>query len=446
MFESLSETFQGLFQRFTGQGKLTERNIKDGLREVKVALLEADVNYKVVKGFIRSVTEKAVGQEVIRSIRPGEQIIKIVHDELVSLMGGEAVELEFASSGPTVVMMVGLQGSGKTTTCAKLAMFFRKRRKVRPFMVAADVQRPAAVEQLKKLGRQIDVPVYSEEGRRPLRICQRGIEEARRQGADLVILDTAGRLHIDEPLMEELGEIAARVSPHNILMVVDAMVGQDAVNSAKAFNERLEIDGIILTKLDGDTRGGAALSIRYVTGKPIYFVGVGERLDRLEVFHPDRMADRILGMGDIVSLVEEAQEAIDEKEARKLSEKLMQNRFDFEDFLVQIRQIKKMGSLKGILEKIPGMGRMLKGVEIDDKELSHVEAMILSMTPEERANPGIINPSRKRRIARGSGMLVQDVNALLKQFKQMTKMIKKMGFGQMMGAPWGGLNPFRRKK
>ncbi|RME86712.1 MAG: signal recognition particle protein [Planctomycetota bacterium] len=449
MFESLSEKFQDVFTKFTGRGKLTEKNIQDGLKEVKMALLEADVNYKVVKEFIKRVKEEAIGQELIKSIKPGQQFVKIVHDKLTELMGPEESGLKFAPTGPTVIMMAGLQGSGKTTTCAKLAVWLKKQNK-KPYLVAADVQRPAAIDQLKTLGEQIQVPVYSEEGGRPTKICQRAIEEAKNLNRDVVILDTAGRLHIDQPLMDELKEIQDKTKPHNILLVCDAMTGQDAVNSAKEFNDQLEIDGIILTKLDGDARGGAAISIKHVTGKPIKFVGVGEKVNKLEVFHPDRMADRILGMGDIVSLVEQAQEAMDREKAEKLQQKLLQNKFDLEDFLVQMQQIKKMGSIKDLLSKIPGMGRMMQGIDIDDKELARIEAIILSMTPEERRNPDIIlkEPSRKRRIARGSGMMVHDVNGLLKQFKQMTKMIKKMnakgGLGSMMN-PFGGFNPFKKR-
>lgn len=447
MFESLSEKFQGVFNKLTGRGKLTEKNIQEGLKAVKMALLEADVNYKVVKAFTKAVQEKAMGEEIIKSVKPGQQFIKIVHDQLVEIMGPGDSKLKFASTGPTIIMMAGLQGCGKTTTCAKLATWLMKQN-YKPLMVAADIQRPAAIDQLIKLGSQIDVPVYSErDSKRPTKICERAIEEAKKTNRDVVILDTAGRLHIDQPLMDELREVQDKTKPHNVLLVCDAMTGQDAVNSAKEFNAQLEIDGVILSKLDGDARGGAALSVRYITGKPIKFAGIGEKVDKLMEFSPERMAGRILEMGDIVELVERAKESVDQEKMEKMAEKMMRGQFDLEDFLNQLGQIKKMGSIKDLLGMIPGVGRMMKGVDVDDRELAHVEAMIRSMTPYERKNPEIIlkQPNRKRRIARGSGLMVHNVNGLLKQFKEMKKMMKKFrdgGMGSMKGM-LGGMNPFK---
>lgn len=393
------------------------------MHEVRLALLEADVNYKVVKNFIQHVTERAVGEEVIRSISPGQQIIKIVHDELVSLMGESDTAIPFTDNEPTLIMLVGLQGSGKTTTAGKLARtIITKGRK--PLLVAADIQRPAAIEQLKVLGQQLEVPVFFESNSQPVKICQNAVKYAKENMNDVVIFDTAGRLHIDDELMSELREIKEKLKPHQIYFVCDSMTGQDAVNSAKEFDTQLGFDGVVLTKLDGDTRGGAALSIRAVTGKPIKFVGIGEKLDRLEEFHPDRMASRVLGMGDIVSLVERAQQAIDMEEAQKLSRKIQDDTLSLDDFLMQLQQIRKMGPLKEVLGMIPGMGNKVDGLNIDEKQLQKVEAIIRSMTIGERSNPDIVNGSRRQRVANGSGTTTQDVNQLLKQFKSMKKLMK----------------------
>ena len=427
MFDTITEKLQAAFRKLAGRGKLTKANIQEGMREVRMALLEADVNYKVVKDFIERVTKRAVGQDVIQSISPAQQIVKIVHDELVTLMGGQAdASVQFASQPPTVIMMAGLQGCGKTTTCAKLAKFLNKKGK-RPLLVAADIQRPAAVEQLKTLGQQLNIPVYSEAMGPPPRICVQAVKHANANNLDVVILDTAGRLHINQELMDELKEINRRVSPHHTFLVADAMTGQDAVNSAKAFNEQLPLSGVILTKLDGDARGGAALSIKAVTSKPIKFVGIGEKMDNFEEFHPDRMASRILGMGDVVSLVEKAQSVMDEDKARKLQEKMAKNKLDLQDFLDQLQQIKKMGSLKDLLAMIPGIGGALKNVDMDDKQLKRIEAIIQSMTPKERTDPDILDGKRKLRISRGSGTTVAEINSLLKQFTEMQKMMKNMG-------------------
>lgn len=423
MFEAIANSLEGVFGKLRGKGRLTESNIKDGLHEVRLALLEADVNYKVVKDFIQHVTERAVGEEVIKSIAPGQQIIKIVHDELIKLMGESDTAIPFKDDEPTIIMLVGLQGSGKTTTAGKLAKtILSKGRK--PLLVAADIQRPAAIDQLKILGQQLDVPVYFESASQPVKICKNSVAHARTNTQDVVIFDTAGRLHIDDELMLELKEIKQKLEPHQIYFVCDSMTGQDAVNSAKEFNAQLGFDGVILTKLDGDTRGGAALSIRAVTGKPIKFVGIGEKLDRLEEFHPDRMASRILGMGDVVSLVERAQQAIDLEEAQKLSRKIQDDTLSLDDFLMQLQQIKKMGPIKEVLGMIPGLGNKLDGLDVDEKHLQRVEAIIRSMTIEERSSPDMVNGSRRQRVANGSGTTVQDVNQLLKQFRSMKKMIK----------------------
>jgi len=423
MFESITNSLEGVFSKLRGKGRLTESNIKDGLHEVRLALLEADVNYKVVKDFIQHVTERAVGEEVIKSIAPGQQVIKIVHDELIKLMGESDTAIPFMEGDQTLIMLVGLQGSGKTTTAGKLAKtILSKGRK--PLLVAADVQRPAAIEQLKVLGQQLNIPVYFEENSQPVKICKNAVKYARESTNDVVIFDTAGRLHIDDDLMFELKEIKQKLEPHQIYFVCDAMTGQDAVNSAKEFNAQLGFDGVILTKLDGDTRGGAALSIRAVTGKPIKFVGIGEKLDRLEEFHPDRMASRILGMGDVVSLVEKAQQAIDLEEAQKLSKKIQDDSIGLDDFLAQLQQIKKMGPIKDILSMIPGVGSKVDGLNVDEKQLQRLEAIIRSMTTDERLNPDIINGSRRQRVANGSGTTLQDVNQLLKQFKSMKKLMK----------------------
>lgn len=423
MFEAITNSLEGVFSKLRGKGRLTEANIKDGLHEVRLALLEADVNYKVVKDFIQHATERAVGEEVIKSIAPGQQVIKIVHDELIKLMGESDTSIPFKDGEPMLIMLVGLQGSGKTTTAGKLAKtILSKGRK--PLLVAADVQRPAAIEQLKVLGQQLNVPVYFETNSQPVKICKNAVKHARENANDVVILDTAGRLHIDDELMLELKEIKEKLQPEQIYFVCDSMTGQDAVNSAKEFNTQLGFDGAILTKLDGDTRGGAALSIRAVTGKSIKFVGIGEKLDRLEEFHPDRMASRILGMGDVVSLVERAQQAIDLEEAQKLSRKIQDDSLSLDDFLMQLQQIKKMGPIKEVLGMIPGMGNKMDGLNVDEKQLLRVEAIIRSMTIQERSVPDIINGSRRQRIANGSGTTIQDVNQLLKQFKSMKKLMK----------------------
>lgn len=424
MFENLSERLERSFKILKGQGRITEINVAETLKDVRRALLEADVNYKVAKNFTDTVKAKALGQNVLTAIKPSELMVKIVHDELASLMGSEAADLNL-SGNPAVILMSGLQGSGKTTMSGKLARKLKSEKGKRPLLVAGDVYRPAAIEQLKVLASQIDVPVYTEEGNKnPVEIAQNAIRYARQNHFDLVIVDTAGRLAIDEEMMNEIEAIKNAVKPQEILFVVDAMTGQDAVNTAREFNSRLDFDGVVLTKLDGDTRGGAALSIRTVVEKPIKFVGTGEKLDALDVFHPARMADRILGMGDIVSLVEKAQEAYNEKEARELQRKIAKNQFNFDDFLNQINQIKKMGNIKDLAAMIPGVGKALKDVEIDDDAFKSVEAIIHSMTKEERQNPSIINASRRQRIARGSGTSLVEVNRLMKQFEQTRKMMK----------------------
>jgi len=438
MLQELSEKFEGVFRKLRGHGKITEKHVSETMREIRRVLLEADVNYKVARQFVASVQEKAVGAEVVRSVTPAQQIIKIVHDELALLMGGKETPIRTANIPPTIIMAVGLQGSGKTTFCAKLAHKFKKQGK-NPLLVGADLQRPAAVEQLRILGRQIDVPVYSRLDGAPLEVCQEGLKEARVHGHDFLILDTAGRLHVDEELMEELSAIRDALQPHEILFVADGMTGQDAVNAALAFRERLDFHGVVLTKMDGDARGGAALSIKAVTQRPIKFIGVGEKLDALEKFHPDRMASRILGMGDVVSLVEKAQEAINQEQARKLEKRLRRAEFTLEDFYEQIQQVKKMGPLSQLLGMMPGMGgKALKNVEVDDRALIRIDAIINSMTPDERRRPQIINGSRRQRIARGSGTTVQDVNRLLKQYFAMQKMFKqlnKKGFWNKLQMP-----------
>jgi len=436
MFEALTNNFLRIFDGLRSRGKLTEDNIKDGLREVKVALLQADVGLPVINVFIKHVQERAVGLDVMKSISPGQQIVKIVHDEMIRLMSPADPKIPFVDGGPTIIMMAGLQGTGKTTTCGKLAMLLRTKGR-KPLLVAADVKRPAAIEQLKVLGRQLSIPVYSEEGSRVVKICQRAVDHAKEQGLDTIILDTAGRLQIDKEMMEELRQVVEKVKPHQIYLVVDAMIGQDAVNSAKEFNDQLELDGIILTKMDGDARGGAALSVRAVTGKPIKFVGMGEKLEKLEEFHPERVAGRILGMGDVVTLVEKAQEQISADEAEDLKKKLTRGKFDLEDFLEQMQRMKKMGGLADLLKFIPGLGSKFKVGEEEEKEMVKIEAMIQSMTRHERRQPEMIDLSRKRRIARGAATTTSDVNNLLKQFKQMRKMIKQMKskgfFGKMKG-------------
>jgi signal recognition particle subunit SRP54 len=428
-FEGLADRLQKTIQRITGKGKVTEADVKEMTREVRLALLEADVNFKVVKDFINRIKERAIGQEVTESLTPGQQVIKIVKDELTSLMGGEQSKIAVSNKPPTVIMMVGLQGAGKTTTTGKLANYLRKKNNRNPLLVAADIYRPAAINQLQTLGKQLNMPVFSLGTEvSPVEIAKQAIEHAKKEHNDYVLIDTAGRLHVDEALMDELRQIKASVNPDEIFLVVDAMTGQDAVNVAESFNKELDVTGVILTKLDGDTRGGAALSIKAVTGKPIKFAGMGEKLDQLEPFHPDRMASRILGMGDVLSLIEKAQETVDEKKAKQLEEKMRTMSFTFEDFLEQMQQVKKMGPLDEILSMLPGMNKIkgMKNIQIDDKQISHVEAIIQSMTKEERMNPEIMNGSRKKRIALGSGTTVAEVNRLLKQFEDMKKMMKQM--------------------
>ncbi len=446
MFESLSQRLESVFDHLRGKGKITEKDVADAMREVRQALLEADVNFKLVKQFVARVQERAVGADVLESLSPAQQVISIVYDELVKMLGGEessqASKITFAGAPPTVIMMVGLQGSGKTTHTAKLAQYYRKSGQ-KPGMVAADMQRPAAVEQLKQLGRQLDIPVYWEPaGAKPVDIAQRSLKWAREQAITLLIIDTAGRLHIDEDLMREVAIIRERVKPNESLLVVDAMTGQDAVRVADEFNKTVGLTGLILTKMDGDARGGAALSVREVTGVPIKFMGTGEKTDALEPFYADRLATRILGMGDVLSLIERAREQIDEKEAVKLQKKMATASFDLEDFLNQMRQVKKMGPLSQLLEMIPGMGKALNDPQVkaalEGDQMKHTEAIILSMTMEERHNPDLINASRKRRIAKGSGLTVQDINHLLNSFKQSQKMMKQvMGMQKSMGSRKG---------
>lgn len=423
-FESLSDKLESAFGRLRSKGSLNESDVKEAMREVRLALLEADVNYKVAKDFTQRVTERAIGSQVMESLTPAQMVIKIVNEELTDLMGGTQTRLAYASHPPTIVMMCGLQGSGKTTHCAKIALKLKKENH-RPLLVACDVYRPAAVKQLQVVGEQVGVPVFEKGQGDPVEISKQAVALAKDQGYDYVIIDTAGRLHIDRELMEELQNVKAAVHPHEILLVVDAMTGQDAVTVASTFDEALGIDGMVLTKMDGDTRGGAALSARAVTGKPIKFVGMGEKLDELDYFYPDRMASRILGMGDVISLIEKAETALDEKKAAELEAKIRKNKFDLNDLLDQMQQVKKMGSMKDILSMLPGVGSKLKNVDIDDGQLDRIQAIIFSMTPKERANPDIINPSRKRRIAAGCGMQVEDVNRLLSQYRQMQKMMKQ---------------------
>ena len=426
MFENLSERLERSFKILKGEGRITEINVAETLKDVRRALLEADVNYKVAKTFTDTVKQKALGMNVLTAVKPGQLMVKLVHDELAELMGGHAQEISLEGR-PAVILMSGLQGSGKTTMSGKLAWRLKNKQAKKPLLVACDVYRPAAIEQLRVLGEQINVPVYSEpESKDPVQIAQNAIREAKAKAYDVVIVDTAGRLAVDEEMMREIAAIKTGISPSETLFVVDAMTGQDAVNTAKEFNDRLDFDGVVLTKLDGDTRGGAALSIRTVVDKPIKFVGTGEKMEALDVFHPERMADRILGMGDIVSLVERAQEQYDEAEARKLQKKIQKNKFDFEDFLTQIRQIKKMGNIKDLAAMIPGVGKALKDVDIDDNAFKSVEAIIQSMTPYERRNPQVLNHSRRQRIAKGSGTDINEVNRLIKQFDQMRKMMKMM--------------------
>ena len=452
-FEGLSEKLSNAFRKLRSKGKLTEDDVKAAMKEVRMALLEADVNYKVAKEFTSKVTERAVGADVMESLTPAQMVIKIVNEELTALMGSEETKIKFASKPPTIIMMCGLQGSGKTTHSAKLAKMYKKQGH-RPMLAACDVYRPAAIEQLKVVGSQAGVPVFDMGQGDPVEISKKAVAHAKDYGNDILIIDTAGRLHIDEKLMNELKEIKAEVNPDEILLVVDSMTGQDAVNVAKSFDELLDITGVILTKLDGDTRGGAALSVKAVTGKPIKFAGIGEKLDDLEVFHPDRMASRILGMGDVLTLIEDAENRLDQKKAQEMAKKFQQNKFDMNDLYEQLQQIKKMGSVKNILSKIPGINDQIKEMDFDDRQLDRIGAMISSMTIKEREDPTIINPSRKKRIAAGSGMKVEDVNRLMKQFEQMRKFMKSMnargkdgkrkrlpGLG---GMPFGGMGGFRR--
>ncbi len=426
-FESLSEKLGGIFKKLRGKGRLSEADVKAAMREVRMVLLEADVSYKVVKDFVKTVSEKAAGTEILESLDPAQMVIKIVNDELTALMGGQAAKLNYGSKVPSIVMVVGLQGAGKTTNTAKLAAFVKKHQNKRPLLVACDVYRPAAIKQLETVGAQVGVPVFQMGQIDPVDIAKAAVEHARMHGNDVVFLDTAGRLHVDEALMEELKNIKAAVNPAEILLTVDAMTGQDAVNAASAFDEALGITGVMLTKMDGDARGGAALSVRAVTGQPVKFVGMGEKLDAIEVFHPDRMASRILGMGDVLTLIEKAEQAVDQKKAEEMAEKLMKNRFTLQDYLEQMRSLKNMGSMEDLLGMVPGLdAKQLKGAKIDEKAMARTEAIILSMTKKERDNPSILNASRKKRIAAGSGTSVVEINRLLKGFDAMNQMAKQM--------------------
>jgi signal recognition particle subunit SRP54 len=426
MFENLSERLEKSFKLLKGQGRISEINIAETLKEVRRALLDADVNFKIAKQFTDTVKQKALGQEVLKSVNPSQMIVKIVHDELVELMGGDKTDINIKIN-PSIILIAGLQGSGKTTFSGKLAKYVKSKRGKNPLLVACDVYRPAAIEQLKIIGTQVEVPVYTEDGNMsPVAIARNAVKEAKKNGHDLVIIDTAGRLAIDEEMMKEIAAIKDAVNPHEILFVVDSMTGQDAVNTAREFNERLDFDGVVLTKLDGDTRGGAALSIKSVVSKPIKFVSSGEKMDAIDIFYPERMADRILGMGDIVSLVEKAQEQYDAEEARKLQKRIAKDQFDFNDFITQIQQIKKMGNVKDLMAMIPGVGKAIKDLDIDDNAFKGIEAIIRSMTPDERVNPVVLNGSRRKRIAMGSGTSVQEVNKLLKQFDETRRMMKMM--------------------
>jgi len=442
MFESLTEKFNNVFRSLSGRGRITEANISDAMRDVRKALLEADVNYNVVKAFCKDVAQAALGAEVIKSLHPGQVMIKIVSDELTKLMGPVDTRIYFVSPGPTVIMLAGLQGGGKTTTAAKLAKYLVANGK-KPLLVADDLQRPAAIEQLVILGQQLGIDVYSEEGKNPVKVAQNSIRHAKENAHDVVVLDTAGRLHIDEDMMSQIADIAKAVTPHQIYLVCDAMTGQDAVNSAKEFNERLELDGVILTKLDGDARGGAALSVKAVTGKPIKFIGVGEKLDKLEEFHPDRMASRILGMGDVVTLVEKAQEQFDVEEAIKLQKKMAKGSFGFDDFLKQMQAVKKMGGMKDMLKLLPGMDAQMKDLDLDDAEIGQMEAIVHSMTLRERRDPDLIDSPRRRRIAAGAGVQPHDVSGLVKTFLRSRDMMKALSggsFGGLKALFSGGFN------
>ncbi|MDA3880284.1 MAG: signal recognition particle protein [Prolixibacteraceae bacterium] len=433
MFENLSDKLERSFQLLKGHGKISEINIAESLKEVRRALLDADVNFKIAKTFTDTVKEKALGQDVLKAVKPGQMMVKIVHDELAELMGATAVDVNLEGT-PAIILIAGLQGSGKTTFSGKLSKFLKEKRSKKPLLVAGDVYRPAAIEQLKVLGEQLSVPVYTEEGNKnPVSIAKAAIKYAKLNGHDLVIVDTAGRLAVDEEMMNEISAVKKAINPNEVLFVVDSMTGQDAVNTAKEFNDRLDFDGVVLTKLDGDTRGGAALSIRSVVNKPIKFVGTGEKMEALDVFYPSRMADRILGMGDIVSLVEKAQEQFDEEEAKRVQKKLAKDQFNFNDFLKQINQVKKMGNLKDLAGMIPGMGKALKDVDIDDDAFKSIEAIIYSMTPVEREDPSVLNGARRKRIAQGSGTTVQEVNRLLKQFTETRKMMKMVSQGKRIG-------------
>ena len=439
-FEGLSSKLQDITRKLRGKARITESDLKEMLREVKLALLEADVNYKIVKDFITSVQEKALGQDVLKSLTPGQQVIKIVKDELVELLGGEESKINFTPNPPTVIMLVGLQGSGKTTTAGKLANLLRKQGK-KPLLVACDIYRPAAIKQLQVVGRQLDIPVYANENSKDVvHIAKQAMSVAMSKMNDVVILDTAGRLHIDEELMQELKNVKQGVKPHEILLVVDSMIGQDAVNIAQSFNENLGIDGVVLTKLDGDTRGGAALSVKKVTGRPIKFAATGEKLSDIEVFHPDRMASRILGMGDVLSIIEKAEESFDLEQAEKFEKQLRKKEFDLDDYLTQLRQVKKMGSFSSLLKMIPGMAN-IKDLKVDDKEFVRIDAMICSMTKEEKRNPKLLNASRRVRIAKGSGTTVQQINQFMKSFEMTQKMMKKMQDGKSLKKMMKGINP-----
>ena len=443
MFENLNEKLERSFKLLKGQGKITEINVAETLKEVRRALLDADVNFKIAKSFTENVRKKALGLDVLNAVKPSQLMVKIVHDELAELMGGKFTDINLKGN-PSVILIAGLQGSGKTTFSGKLALMLKSKKGRHPLLVACDVYRPAAIEQLKILGQQINVPVYTEESNlNPVKIALEAIRQAKLQGNDVVIIDTAGRLAIDQAMMNEISAVKDAVKPHEILFVVDAMTGQDAVNTAKEFNDRLDFDGVVLTKLDGDTRGGAALSIRSIVDKPIKFVGTGEKLEALDIFHPERMADRILGMGDIVSLVEKAQEQFDEVEARKLQQKLAKNQFSFTDFLKQIQQIKKMGNLKDLAGMIPGMGKALKDIQIEDDAFKHIEAIIYSMTPAEREDPALLNGSRRKRIADGSGTNIQEVNRLIKQFAETRKMMRVVSQGKNLNRMMGNIGSKR---
>jgi signal recognition particle subunit SRP54 len=445
MFENLTDRLDRAFKILKGQGRITEINVAETLKDVRKALLDADVNYKIAKNFTDSVKEKALGQKILTAIQPGQMMVKIVHDELIELMGGGKEEINLKAN-PAIILVAGLQGSGKTTFAAKLAQYVKSKKGKNPLLVAGDIYRPAAIEQLKVLAGQIDVVVYAEEDNKdPVKIAKAALKHARLQGHSAVIIDTAGRLAIDELMMKEVENIKEAVNPHEILFVVDAMTGQDAVNTAKEFNDRLDFHGVVLTKLDGDTRGGAALSIKTVVQKPIKFVSTGEKLDALDIFYPERMADRILGMGDIVSLVEKAQEQFDAEEARKMQKKIAKNQFDFNDFIAQVQQIKKMGNLKDLASMIPGVGKSIKDLDIDDDAFKGLEAIIQSMTPEERENPSIINGSRRKRIASGSGTEIQEVNRLIKQFDQTRRMMRMVQSGKNLARSMGGMPQFRKR-